>query len=253
MHEVLLFIYLLFGGILGGLLSTMASIASLATYPILLSAGISPVFANTTNDAALIWTGISSGLSSTKELKGHWKELAFYAIFAVFGSFIGCMLLIHFPAKVFEKVVPFCIAFSGILILFSDKLTVKDASNLSKGAKLLSLLGVIIFGIYGGYFGAAAGILLISLLNIITDHSFLTINAMKNIIGPLSNSMALIIYSFTETIYWSAAIPMAIGMFIGGYPGPKIMRHIPVKVIRIVISILALIQASYYAYTAYFK
>ena len=80
MSPFFLFVYLILGGTLGGLLSTIASMASLATYPILLSVGIPPVYANTTNDAALIWTGVGSTASSLKELKGHWKEVSFYSI-----------------------------------------------------------------------------------------------------------------------------------------------------------------------------
>ena len=93
MSPFFLFVYLILGGILGGLLSTIASMASLATYPILLSVGIPPVYANTTNDAALIWTGVGSTASSLKELKGYWKEVSFYSIFTIVGSALGLSLI----------------------------------------------------------------------------------------------------------------------------------------------------------------
>lgn len=247
-----MFSYLLFGGILGGLLSTIASMASLATYPVLLLVGIPPVYANTTNDAALIWGGVGSTFASLKELSGHWKKVWFYSIFTIIGSAIGCLLLINFPGKVFEKIVPFCIAFSGITILFSGRvnLSVQDDASHS-WIKIVSLICLLITGMYAGYFGAASGVLMLVILNFITNDNFLTVNAMKNLIGGLSNLVALIIYIFTEKIYWSAAIPLAIGVLIGSFLGPKIMRHIPVKIIRITITILALLQAGYFAYTAY--
>lgn len=226
MSPFFLFIYLIFGGILGGLLSTIASMASLATYPVLLSVGIPPVYANTTNDAALIWTGV--------------------------GSALGCMLLIQFPGKIFEKIVPFCIAFSGLMILFSGEIHLgNESDHPNRLVQALSLLCLLIAGAYAGYFGAASGVLMLVILNAISDDAFLTVNAMKNIIGALSNLVALIIYMFTEKIYWSAAIPLAIGALIGSYFGPRIMRHIPVKIIRLGIAVLALIQAAYFAYTAY--
>lgn len=253
MHYFLLFIYLIFGGILGGLFATMASMASLATYPFLLSVSIPPVYANTTNDAALIWSGISAAISSRRELKGHWRELFFYALFSATGSAIGCFLLINFSAKTFEKVVPFCIAFSGIMVLVSDKLRIKNKKQLPIIIKILLFLIIIVYGIYNGYFGAAAGVMLLAVLNIITDYNFYTYNAMKNIIAPLNNSIALLIYIFTEKIYWLDAIPLAIGMFIGAYIGPILLKHLPVKKIKIGIAVLAFIQAAYYAYTAYFK
>lgn len=254
MNSTLLFIYLIFGGILGGLLSTIASMASLATYPVLLSVGIPPVFANTTNDAALIWTGVGSTLSSLRELKGKWRRVGFYAVFTIIGSALGCFLLIQFPGKIFEKIVPFCIGFSGLMILFSGKTHLAHGNEKPKfWIQLVALISLIIAGAYAGYFGAASGVLMLVILNFITDDEFLTVNAMKNIIGALSNLVALIIYMFTEKIYWAAAVPLAIGALIGSYFGPMIMRHIPVKIIRIGIAVLALIQAGYFAYTAYLK
>lgn len=253
MHFFLLFIYLIFGGFLGGLLATMASMASLATYPILLSVGIPPVYANTTNDAALIWSAISAAISSRRELKGHWREVFFYLIFSATGSAIGCLLLISFSSKTFQKVVPFCLLASGILVLTSNKLHIKNRQKLPAFIKAVFFLIIIIYGMYNGYFGAAAGIMLLAVLNIITDYDFYTYNAMKNIIAPLNNLIALIIYMFTEKIYWLDAFPLAIGLFIGAYIGPKLLRHLPEKIIRIGIATLAFIQAAYYAYTAYIK
>lgn len=250
--SVWIFIYLLAGGVLGGLLSTIASMASLATYPVLLSVGIPAVYANTTNDAALIWGGVGSTMSSLKELSGHWKQVGFYSIFTVIGSAIGCFLLMNFPGEVFEKIVPFCIAFSGVTILFSGNvnLSVRDDSS-HPWITIISLVCLLITGVYAGYFGAASGVLMLVILNFITDDDFLTVNAMKNLIGALANLVALIIYIFTAKIYWNAAVPLAIGVLVGSYLGPKIIRHIPIKIIRITIAILALIQAGYFAYTAY--
>lgn len=253
MNIILTTIYLIFGGILGGFCASMASMASLATYPVLLSVGIPPVYANTTNDAAIIWNGVGSTIASTKELKGHWRKVIFYSVITIIGSIIGCLLLIHFPGRIFEKVVPFCIAFSGLLVLVSGKAGLKDSETLSPLAKFLSLVALIITGIYAGYFGAASGVLMLAILNLITNDDFLTVNAMKNIAGSVGNLVALVIYMFTERIYWSAAIPMAVGVLFGSYLGQKLLGKIPAKVVRITIAVLALIQAGYYAYTAYFK
>lgn len=107
LHLIGIIIYVILGGIVAGVLSSAASFASLASYPLLLSLGIPPVYANVTNDAALIWNSLGAILSSGRELHGHWKQVSYYAIFTVVGSIIGCFLLLSFPAKVFEKVVPF--------------------------------------------------------------------------------------------------------------------------------------------------
>lgn len=254
MNSIILFLYLVVGGILGGLFSTMAGLASLATYPILLSVNIPPVYANITNDAALIWAGIGSTVASINELKGHWKKILFYAIFSVLGSVIGCCLLINFPGKIFEKVVPFCIAFSGFMVLLPKKATPNmEMPKSSPFLKVLSLLCIMITGLYTGYFGAASGVLMLGILNLITDDDFLTVNAMKNVISALNNLIALIIYIFTAKVYWSAALPLAIGILCGSYLGPKLMHFIPIKMMKYIIFAFALIQAIYFAYNTYFK
>lgn len=253
MHYFILFLYLLLGGILGGIFSSMASMASLASYPFLLSIGIPPIFANTTNDAALIFNGVGSTLASRKELRGHWGKVAFYSVLTVIGSIIGCLLLINFPGKVFEKVVPFCIALSGILVLISGKASLKDSSSIGTAIKILAWIALIITGIYGGYFGAAAGVMMLAIISFTSNDDFVTVNAMKNIVGSLSNLVALIIYIFTERIYWLDALPLAIGCLLGSYLGQRLIGRIPAKLVRIVICLLALGQACYYAYTAYFK
>lgn len=248
-----MFVFLLVGGIAAGLLSTIASVASLASYPVLLMAGVPPVFANVTNDAALIWTGISSTAASTKELRGHWRETGFLAIFTVLGSIIGSFLLLAFPGKVFEKVVPFFIASSGVLILISGHHHPKANIHTKPWQKALQLVLLLGMGAYSGYFGAAAGVIILVLLTYLTDNSFLVNNAIKNVIGGLANLVALLIFMFTSIIYWDKAIPLAVGMFIGGYIGPHLLRHIPVPLVRRLIACLAFLQAGYYFYTAYFK
>lgn len=249
-----LILFLIVGGIVGGILSSLASMASLASYPALLMAGVPPVFANVTNDAALIWNSLGATWAARRELHGYWKETGFFAIFTVLGSVLGCFLLLAFPGKVFEKVVPFFIAFSGVMILIPRKgAPAGSQAQKSRWVQALQLVALLFMGAYSGYFGAAAGVIVLVLLNYLTPYNFLVINAIKNVIAGLANLTALIIFMFASTIYWDKAIPLAIGMFIGGYLGPVILRHVPIKAVRRFIAVLAFIQAGYYFYTAYIK
>lgn len=252
LHTVLITIYVLLGGVLAGVLSSAASFASLASYPILLSVGIPPVYANVTNDAALIWNGLGAVLSSTRELHGHWKQVFYYSIYTVLGAAIGCLLLLAFPGKVFEKVVPFFILIAGAMIIISGqhKLIMPEERPLWQRLGYVALL--ILVGIYAGYFGAAAGVVVLVLLTYLINENFLVVNAIKNAVCAFTNLIALIIYAFTSKIYWNFAIPMAIGMFAGGYLGVILVRHIPARLMRIVIAVLAVIQAGIYFYQAYF-
>ncbi|WEV70545.1 sulfite exporter TauE/SafE family protein [Lactobacillus sp. ESL0785] len=244
-------IFIFIGGIAGGLLSSVASMASLASYPVLLAVGIPPVYANVTNDAALIWTGIGSTISSTKELKGHWKQVGFYAIFTVVGSLFGCFLLLSFPSRVFEKLVPFFIAGSGIMVIISGKHHNLEPHKTPLWQELFYIAALLVMGIYTGYFGAAGGVIVLVLLTYITDEKFIVVNAIKNVICGLANFVALIVFAFTSHIYWLQSIPLAIGMFIGGYLGMDILRKVPAKAVRVFIAALAFIQAGYFFYKAY--
>lgn len=245
-------IYLFLGGIVAGVLSSAASFASLASYPLLLSVGVAPVYANVTNDAALIWNSLGAVIASTKELHGHWKTVLRYAFFTVIGAIIGCTLLLSFPGKIFERVVPFFILFAGIMIIISGKHHPNPDRQISNVCKLFYIIALIIVGIYAGYFGAASGIVILVLLTYLTEEDFLVVNAIKNAICGCTNLVALLIYSFTSKIYWLDAIPMAVGMFIGGYLGPVVVRHVPAKIMRIIIAVLAVTQSLIYFYQAYF-
>lgn len=251
LHLIGIIIYVILGGVAAGALASAASFASLASYPLLLSLGIPPVYANVTNDAALIWNSIGAILSSRRELHGQWKKVGYYAVFTVIGSLIGCFLLLSFPGKVFEKVVPFFILFAGAMIIISGRKETQIQENLPLWKKLFFTIMLVLVGIYAGYFGAASGVVVLVLLTYLNSSNFLVTNAIKNAVCGLANLAALIIYAFTSHIYWLYVIPLAIGMFIGGYLGPVILRHVPVKIIRWFIAILSIIQAGIYFYQAY--
>jgi uncharacterized membrane protein YfcA len=244
-------LYLLVGGFFAGLSSSMASFASLISYPVLLSVGIPPVFANVTNDVAIISNSVGATISSTKELHGKWKLVGKLAICTVIGSIIGSILLLAFPGKVFEKLVPFFIALAGVMILVSGHHQAVDHQQASTGKKILSGILLIVMGVYEAYFGAAGGVVVLVILTYLVSGTFLEINAIRNVICGLADFVALIIYAFFSKIYWIDAIPMAIGMFIGGYVGPILLRYIPAKVMRRIIAVLAFIQAGYYFWQAY--
>lgn len=247
-------IYLILGGVAAGILSSAASFASLASYPVLLSVGIPPVFANVTNDAALIWNMPGAVLSSIRELHGHWKLVRFYSVFTMIGAAIGCYVLLKFPGGVFEKVVPFFILIAGALIyLTSNYQPTGKPRKASGNRKVLYVLLLIADGIYSGYFGAASGVIMLVILTYLTNEDFVIVNAIKNVVGGVANLTALVIYAFASHIYWSAAIPMAVGMFFGGYIGPKIVRHVPQKTMERFIALLAVVQASYFFWQAYLK
>jgi len=247
-------IFLIFAGILAGIVSAVASMASLVSYPALLIAGAPPVMANITNTAALIFTGFGSALSSLDDMKGHWREAAKYALFILSGALLGSILLLRFPGTVFEKLVPFFVIFSGgMLVLSGSKKFFDLDGEHSTGKTIAAYIGMLFAGIYTGYFGAAAGVLNLIFLTYVSDASFVTVNAMKNILGSLGNLVALIVFIVGSRVDWKMAIPLAIGLFVGGYLGQKSIKYMSPTLVRWITAALSLVLAGYLFYTAYLQ
>lgn len=254
LHVILITIYLVIAGGIAGLLSSVAGLASLVSYPVLLSVGVPPVSADVTNTAALIFTGVGSTMSSVKELKGNQSTMWHVGILTACGGIIGCLILAFLPSSSFERVVPFLILLAAIMMMVSGHHE-KAASQTAPDSLLKrSLKNIAIFfvGIYIGYFGAAAGIFMLAILTVTLAKPFAVSNAIKNFSALLTNLISLVIYAVTIKVYWLMAVPLAVGMFAGGYLGPIVVRHVPVKLMRTLITIAAFGLAAYLFYTTYF-
>lgn len=245
--------FLIYAGILAGIVSAVASMASLISYPALLIAGCSPIAANITNTAALIFTGPGVLLASAKKMRGHWLEFGKYCLFLLSGAVIGGLLLIDFPGKVFEKVVPFLVLLSSIGLMFSNSKKGKKNKNRRKTKEgiIIAYVGLFFGGIYSGYFGAAAGVLHLICINYLSDDEFFTINAMKDIVGALANLVALLVFIFGASVNWKMAILMAIGLFIGGYLGQYSIRYLSLRIVSWITFGFSIILASWLFYSAY--
>lgn len=253
------------GGILAGIASSVAGIASLFSYPALLLVGIPPVFANVTNTVALVSSAVGSGISSRRELHGHKRELLRLLPLTVGGSLCGGVLLLVAPAASFKKVVPFFIYAAAVLILRPGLLhfgaqghtdaadTNKAALAAKKRAAVIFNIVVFLVGAYTGYFGAAGGVVMLALLAATSTAEFAEYNALKNVSLGASNLVAAILFVFRSHVYWLAALPLAIGFFIGGAIGPCIVRRIPAGLLRNVIAVGAIVLATVLFFQAYFR
>lgn len=248
--SVWLILLIFVGGIIGGIISSIAGGASIVSYPVLLLSGVKPISANITNHGALIFDYIGAIVSSLKELKGHWKITIFYAINSSIGAIAGTYLLLAFPAKIFERVVPILLMVSGCLFIFGKK-EVKKVENKKQLPNLLIAIIMILMGCYTGYFGGANGVIVLAALQYMTTEDFLTNNAIKNVICGCGNLIAFAIFVFRSQIYWEQGIVLAIGMLIGGYLGPKMLRHTSIRLVKILVGSLAFIQAIYFFISAY--
>lgn len=245
-----IFAFLLIAGIGAGLTATLAGLASLVSYPALLAIGVPPVIANVTNTAALVFTGVGSAVSSLPELRGRSKFLWRLILIVSLGSIFGSALLLIAPASTFEKIVPFFIIAAGLLLLFSGKLPTQEhrpgepVKTLTFRQEAAQTIVIFVTGAYAGYFGAAAGVVMLATLTLTVDQPFIVSNSMKNLTGFAANAIATVIYAFTTKIEWLMVIPLGIGLFIGGYIGPIIARRLPVQLLRVIIAALAFLLAA---------
>ncbi|GLB46341.1 UPF0721 transmembrane protein [Philodulcilactobacillus myokoensis] len=230
-------------GIVAGILGTVVGVASLASYPALLMAGIPPVYADVTNLTSQIGIGIGSFFSSLRELKHHGKETFIYFVLMFFGGWIGSSIVAVESNASFSKIVPFFILVSAILILLPKK---RRQIGMKLGAKRDRLIQfglyifVLLLGIYCGYFGAASGVLFIAVFSHFSEDSFPVYNAIRNVAIPGASVISIIVFLQHFSVDWKVMVPLAIGMLIGGYIGPIIVRHINEKVLKVFIGLCAI-------------
>lgn len=241
-------------GILGGLTGSIAGLASVATYPALLVAGLPPVTANITNTVALVFTSIGSIWGSRPELAGQRALLTRILPFAAVGGVTGAVLLLSTPAERFEKIVPVLLAFAAVAILIPVRPTrTSRVSTHRRHMATLALQGVAVFAIciYGGYFGAAAGVLLLALFLRMGGALLPHANAAKNVVLGCANGIAAVIFAVVAPVHWPSVAALGLGCLMGGRLGPIVVRHTPDKPMRVVIGVAALALAAKLGWDTY--
>ncbi len=223
-------------GTMGGILSTAASIASLVTYPALLALGVPPLSANMTNTVSLVLTGAGSVASSKPELAGQGRRVIRLGVVTALGGLAGAVVLLLTPASTFTVVVPVLIGGASLLLLVQPG--IKGLAPAADGGRQLAR-GVALFAVamYVGYFGAAAGVLLLVVLCMMIDEPLVRVNAVKNAVSGMANAMAAVCFALSGHVRWAFVPPLAAGFLIGGWIGPKIARKVPAGAFRVFISL----------------
>jgi uncharacterized membrane protein YfcA len=247
------FFLLVLAGVAGGLFGSIAGLASLATYPALLAIGLPPVTANVTNTVALVFSSIGSVLGSRPELKGQAPRLRTLAPVAVLGGAAGAALLLTTPAEGFEKLVPILLGLASLTIMIPRRAQLSEAAAAAPSRRELigQAVGIFFIAIYGGYFGAAAGVLLLALLLHTSRASLPRSNAAKNVILGIANTVAAVAFIFLAPVDWAAAVPVGIGCLIGSRFGPIVVRRANSVILRMLIGAAGLALAIKLGVTAY--
>jgi uncharacterized membrane protein YfcA len=240
------FSLLVLAGVAAGLVGSVAGLASLFSYPALLATGIPPLTANVTNTVALVLSGVGSVSASRPELVGQRPRLVRLGVAGVLGGVLGAALLLLTPSDAFEKLVPFLIAGASAAILVQRPPRELAAEGAAEQARHPHrdhwglVLGTFVISIYGGYFGAAAGVLMLAMLLLVTGEGVPRGNALKNVVLGIANAVAALGYALFADVAWLAALPLAIGFFLGGRLGPRVVRRVPQTLLRRVIAVAGL-------------
>jgi uncharacterized membrane protein YfcA len=229
-------------GIGGGLAGSVAGLASVATYPALLLVGLPPVAANVTNTVALVFNGIGSVSGSLPELRGQRAHLTRLIPIAAVGGAAGAALLLSIPAEGFENVVPILIGVSAVLIALPRRQRAEGAGP-SRTHTVLEGAAILAICAYGGFFGAAAGVLLLALFLSTGSEAMAYANATKNVVLGVANFVAALVFVALGPVDWLAVVPLGIGCLLGSRLGPVVVRHAPATPIRLVIAVAGLALA----------
>ena len=241
---------LLAAGFLGGIASTVASVASVVTYPVLLAIGLPPLAANVTNTMSLIWTAAGSVAGARPELSGQRDRVLQLAVVTAVGGAAGAGALLLAPASAFSLVVPILIAGASLLLLVQPML---PALSPRPGAERSGrrLAGIFASAMYIGYFGAAGGMVLLAVLSTMFSDSLIRINALKNVLSGVANAIAAVAFALFAPVDWAIVPLLATGFLIGGMTGPRLARKLPVQALRLLVSLCGLALAVKLGISAY--
>jgi uncharacterized membrane protein YfcA len=226
---------ILAAGFAAGTINTIVGSGSLLTFPTLLAFGYSPVVANVSNTVGLVPGSISGAVGYRQELRGQGRRVALMSLVGAVGGLTGAVLLLVLPATSFERVVPFLILGACLLVARQPRLSRTVAERRSANARehpLPLLGGVFLTGIYGGYFGAAQGVILIALLGIFLPDDIQRLNALKNVIAAVVNGVAGVVFVIVAPVSWPPALLLAAGAIVGGQVGALVGRRLPPTALR---------------------
>jgi uncharacterized protein len=268
-HDLLQAVAIFAAGLAAGTINTVVGSGTLITFPTLLAFGYPPVLANVSNNLGLV-PGVASGVHGYRaELAGQRRRIIRLGSASLCGGLLGAILLLVLPAGAFKAIVPVLIGIALVMVVFQPRLSklvarrertrsavpaaepdgegglagggavgvvapVSQEAALQVGGPVLWVL-VFLSGVYGGYFGAAQGVLLIGLMGVAFTDSMQRINAVKNVLAGLVNGVAAVVFVLATHIDWGAAGLIAAGSILGGQLGARIGRKLPPWGLRVII------------------
>lgn len=230
-------------GLAAGTINAVVGSGTLVTFPALLAVGYPPVLANVSNTVGLVPGSLSGVVGYRRELRGQLPRLLRLGTASALGGFIGALLLLWLPASAFRAVVPVLIALGCILVVAQPWLSrriVPATGAPPHGSPAVAGL-VLAAGVYGGYFGAAQGVLLIGILGLGLSETMQRVNAAKNVLALVVNGIAAVVFIVVSEVAWLAAALIAAGSVVGGQLGATVGRRLPPPVFRGVVVVVGVV------------
>ncbi|MEW9554746.1 sulfite exporter TauE/SafE family protein [Nonomuraea sp. NPDC050783] len=238
-------------GVVAGAINAVVGSGSLITFPTLVAMGVDPVTANVSNTIGLVPGSFTGAYGYRAELSGQRDRLLRLGLASAVGALIGGFLLLFLDRDVFQVVVVALIALACVLVVVQPRLNRwladrREHAHPNGGPALW--LGVLAAGVYGGYFGAAQGVLLIGLLGSFLDDHLQRVNAAKNVLALIVNGVAAALFIVVADVDWQAVLGVALGAIVGGFVGARVGRRIPAPVLRgviVAVGVVAIIVLVY--------
>jgi uncharacterized protein len=236
----------LLAGVGAGLINAVVGSGTLITFPTLLALGYPPVAANVSNNIGLVFGSISGTWGYRRELAGQGTNLRRLAPASFIGSVVGAVLLLRLPAKAFATIVPVLIAVALVLVLLQPRVAAAAAARRERrglehtGVGPVAVVGTGLAGVYGGYFGAAQGVLLVGMLGALLPEDLQRVNALKNFLSAIVNGVAAVTFLVVAPgqVRWPVVAMIAVGSIVGGLIGARVGRRLPAMALRAVIVVV---------------
>jgi uncharacterized protein len=239
---------LLGAGLLGGMANAMAGGATLITFPAMMAAGLAPISANASNTVAVVFGNLMGAWAERRQLPLLDSEIVVACLAAVAGGALGAILLLNTPEKVFVLVVPALIGVATVIFAFSKPIQIWIGKRFGINSGGLRAGLVLPATVYGGYFGAGLGVILMSVLSATSTWELRSVNAVKNILGVLANAAAIFIFVARGVISWPQTLIMMSACIVGGFLGGKALAVISAATMRKAIILIGCAMTLFYAW-----
>ncbi len=236
-------VFVFVAGLAAGTINTIVGSGTLVTFPTLLAVGYPPVLANVSNTVGLVPGSLSGAIGYRRELAGQRGRLLRLGVASLLGGITGAVLLLSLPAAAFGAIVPVLIGVGCVLVLAQPWISrrVRPPEHAPAHGSIGVWALVFLAGVYGGYFGAAQGVLLIAILGLGLAESMQRVNAAKNILALLVNFVAAVVFIAVTDVAWLAAAVIAAGSIVGGQLGATVGRRLPSPVFRGIVAVVGLV------------